>query len=189
MYIKRLGPLLCVLLLAWHCGLPGAAPGLAERSWPPSGPARAGRLRAGGLGGPGETAPGMGSFPGRGISRDVGCSAIVLADNYNRATTANHKGTKPQRTLKKIRDGTLALRSLRAARSRAGVSRAIVAAGRACARGRLRAGGPVSLCCYLGGLVRLAGDCVQNHEAMWALNGAKPMVRAIFSRRRMVHIQ
>ena len=45
---------------------------------------------------------------------------LLLADNYNRATTANHKGTKAQRTLKRIRDGPLALRFLRAAGSRAG---------------------------------------------------------------------
>jgi len=40
-------------------------------------------------------------------------SLLLLADNYNLAATANHKGTKAQRTHKEIRDGPPALRSLR----------------------------------------------------------------------------
>ncbi|MDD4580217.1 MAG: hypothetical protein PHF80_06040 [Methanothrix sp.] len=90
----------------------------------------------------GETAPGKGNLPGRRFSGNVGWSVIILADNYNRSMTVNHKGTKAQRTLKKIRNGLPALGFLRAAGSRARVSRSVVAAGRARARGRLRAGGP-----------------------------------------------
>jgi len=39
---------------------------------------------------------------------------LLLADNYGQAATANHKGTKAQRTPKEIRGGPPALRSLRA---------------------------------------------------------------------------
>jgi hypothetical protein len=41
-------------------------------------------------------------------------SPLILADNYNKAATANHKGTKAQRTHKEIRSGPPALRSFRA---------------------------------------------------------------------------
>ena len=80
-----------------------------------------GRLRMGRPGaagrvgrGPGETAPGKGNLPGRSFSGNVGWSVIIIDDNYNLTTTANHKVTKAQRTLKKIRDGPPALRSVRA---------------------------------------------------------------------------
>ena len=74
-------------------------------------PGAAGRVGRG----PGETAPGKGNLPGRRFSGNVGWSVIIIDDNYNLTTTANHKGTKAQRTLKKIRDGPPALRSVRAA--------------------------------------------------------------------------
>ena len=64
----------------------------------------------------------MAVFLGGRVSGNIGCSVIILADNYNLTTTANHKGTKAQRTLKKIRDGPPALRSVRAAGRRAGAA-------------------------------------------------------------------
>ena len=58
------------------------------------------RRQAGLPGGPGEIVHRTDSFPGRRISGNVRCLVIVLAENYNLATTANHKGTKAQKTLK-----------------------------------------------------------------------------------------
>ena len=60
------------------------------------------------------SASGKGSFPGAGFCRQPHFAIIISSDDYKLAATANHKGTKAQRTHKEIRGGPPALRSLRA---------------------------------------------------------------------------
>jgi hypothetical protein len=75
----------------------------------------------------------------------------LLADNYNLVATANHKGTKAQRTHKEIRGGPPALRSLRGHRLWAGPSGlASLVCGRALGRAPAWARVP-AWACGLGG--------------------------------------